>query len=89
MYEHIAGHIDILIIYVFLLITIGDDNKPRSWSKYAPDSTAYKKEHPKLEEVIIQTEPNTKKKKSKLKSEVEEKLKQVIIYPINKIDKQY
>lgn len=62
------------------MITLGDDNKPRSWSKYAPDSTAYKKEHstPKSEEVIIQTEPKTKKK-SKLKSEVEEKLKQVFI----------
>lgn len=60
--------------------TLGDDNKPRSWSKYAPDSTAYKKEHntPKSEEVIIQTEPKIKKK-SKLKSEVEEKLKQVFI----------
>lgn len=60
------------------MITLGDDNKPRSWSKYAPDSTAYKKEHgtPKSEKVIIQTEPKTKKK-NKLQSEVEEKLKQV------------
>lgn len=60
------------------MITLGDDNKPRSWSKYAPDSTAYKKEHGTLksEEVIIQTEPKTKKK-NKLQSEVEEKLKQV------------
>jgi len=62
------------------LITLGDDNKPRSWSKYASDSTAYKKEHStiKSEEVITQLEPKTKKK-SKLKSEVEEKLKQVLI----------
>ncbi|XP_001949363.1 probable RNA-binding protein 19 isoform X1 [Acyrthosiphon pisum] len=62
---------------------LGDDNKPRSWSKYAPDSTAYKKEHstPKSEEVTIQTEPKTKKK-SKLKSEVEEKLKQHLSDPM-------
>lgn len=61
------------------MITLGDDNKPRSWSKYAPDSTAYKKEHgtSKSEEVIIQTELKTKKKNNKLQSEVEEKLKQV------------
>ncbi|KAL5233247.1 hypothetical protein ACI65C_000657 [Semiaphis heraclei] len=62
---------------------LGDDNKPRSWSKYASDSTAYKKEHstPKSEEVIIQIEPKTKKK-SKLKSEVEEKLKQHLSDPM-------
>jgi len=62
------------------LIILGDDNKPRSWSKYAPDSTAYKKEHsaPKSEEVVIKTETKTKKK-SKLISEVEEKLKQVFV----------
>lgn len=62
------------------MIILGDDNKPRSWSKYAPDSTAYKKEHstPKSEEIVTQTETKTKKK-SKLKSEVEEKLKQVFV----------
>lgn len=62
---------------------LGDDNKPRSWSKYAPDSTAYKKEHgtPKSEEVIIQTELKTKKK-NKLQSEVEEKLKQHLNDPM-------
>jgi len=64
----------------FLINHTGDDNKPRSWSKYAPDSAAYKKEHstPKSEEVKIQIEPKTKKK-NKLISEVEEKLKQVFI----------
>lgn len=55
----------------------GAENKPKSWSKYAPDSTAFKKEHntPKIEEVVV-NESKTKKK-NKLKSEVEEKLKQV------------
>jgi len=67
-------------MWVFFNWSLGDDNKPRSWSKYAPDSTAYKKEHgtANSEEVIIQTEPKTKKK-SKLKPEVEDKLKQVFI----------
>jgi len=61
-----------------LYIYLGDINKPKSWSKYAPDSTAYKKEHGifQPEEVKVEKVPKSKKK-SKLNSEIEEKLKQV------------
>lgn len=64
----------------FFIHILGDENKPKSWSKYAPDSTAYKKEHGTLksEEVITKNEVKTKKK-NKLKPEIEEKLKQVIL----------
>lgn len=63
-----------------MLNILGDKNKPKSWSKYAPDSSAYKKEHPtaKTEEVTPKTEPKSKIKK-KLQPEVEEKLKQVLL----------
>lgn len=62
----------------FLFQILGDENKPKSWSKYAPDSTAYKKEHGTLKpEKVIKNEPQ-KKKKNKLKPEVEEQLKKVI-----------
>lgn len=64
------------------MFLLGDENKPKSWSKYAPDSNAYKKEHKTLktidEDIIIKKEPKAKKK-SKLQPEVEEKLKQVLL----------
>lgn len=64
-----------------MLNILGDENKPKSWSKYAPDSSAYKKEHQttQIEEVTNKTESKSKIKK-KLKPEVEEKLKQVYHY---------
>lgn len=58
---------------------LGDENKPKSWSKYASDSTAYKKEHSTSKpEEFVSNDKSKIKKKSKLKSEVEEKIKQVI-----------
>lgn len=66
---------------LFFIHIQGDENKPKSWSKYAPDSTAYKKEHGTLksEEVLTKNDEPKTKKKSKLKPEIKEKLKQVIL----------
>lgn len=50
---------------------LGDANKPKSWSKYAPDSTAYKKTH---EVETVQEKPKPKKEKKKKKDEVVELL---------------
>lgn len=75
-------HFSASIVFEYLISSLGDKNKPKSWSKYAPDSTAYKKEHSaqKTEEAVIKIESKTKKKKSKFLPEVEDKLKEVIIY---------
>ncbi|XP_014277556.2 probable RNA-binding protein 19 [Halyomorpha halys] len=56
---------------------LGDSNKPKAWSKYAPDSTAYKKIHGKQLDSInnILNEISTKKKKKNIKPEIIESLK--------------
>lgn len=57
----------------------GDENKPKSWSKYAPDSSAYQKAHG------IVKEPKEDAKKSKKQKSVNPILQQlaekVIIFP--------
>ncbi|CAH1403451.1 unnamed protein product [Nezara viridula] len=56
---------------------LGGSNKPKAWSKYAPDSSAYKKIHGKQFENInnILDEISTKKKKKNIKPEIIESLK--------------
>ncbi|KAF2897811.1 hypothetical protein ILUMI_08367 [Ignelater luminosus] len=44
---------------------LGDTKKPKSWSKYAADSTAYKQSHPDLIQQEIKEKPEKKKKKNK------------------------
>lgn len=55
----------------------GDSNKPRAWSKYASDSTAYKKTHPELLEPQEKTEDTKKSKKKSKKHETAALLEKV------------
>lgn len=52
---------------------LSDTHKPKSWSKYAKDSSAYKKEHPEDDKVIIQCEEPSKEenKPNKIKDLLE------------------
>ncbi|XP_059052068.1 probable RNA-binding protein 19 [Achroia grisella] len=52
---------------------LGDERKPRAWSKYAPDSTAYKKLH--KDEFQHQSEEKKNKKVEKNKNKIKELLK--------------
>lgn len=57
---------------------LGDSNKPKAWSKYAPDSSAYQKIHGKQFENInniLNEISNKKKKKKNIKPEIIESLK--------------
>lgn len=68
-------------IQVELCSALSDPNKPRAWSKHAPDSTAFKKSHEKtIKENGVDDEPEKKKKKKKDKKikdpEVEKLLKE-------------
>lgn len=57
----------------------GDENKPKAWSKYAPDSSAYKKLHgvTNLKEINNQ-QLNKEKKLNPIVKELSEK----VIYSI-------
>lgn len=60
-------------INVELCANLGDATKPKSWSKYATDSSAYQKANEKPEEVEEEIKPTKKsKKKDKKKKEKEE-----------------
>ncbi|XP_072949367.1 probable RNA-binding protein 19 [Epargyreus clarus] len=52
---------------------LGDEKKPRAWSKYTPDSTAYKKLH----ENDAQTSKSAKKKEKKIEK-TKDKIKQLL-----------
>lgn len=62
-------------IDVQLCTNLGDDKKPRAWSKYAPDSTAYEKIH--KNETESKAEKKEKKKIQKNKDKIKELLKKV------------
>lgn len=70
-----------LKVYNFFKILVGDANKPKAWSKYAKDSSAYQSLHPKEEdESEIADEKNekkSKKKKDHIESLVLERIKKV------------
>ncbi|XP_030745137.1 probable RNA-binding protein 19 [Sitophilus oryzae] len=53
---------------------LGDSNKPKAWSKYAPDSTAYKKTH-KAEIKDEEVKEKTVKPKKDIEAELLEKYK--------------
>lgn len=63
-------------ISVQVCANLGDEKKPRAWSKYATDSTAYKKLHKDDIEVI--TKPKKKiSKTEKNNNKIKELLKKV------------
>lgn len=55
------------IILVCVFSVSGDPNKPKAWSKYAPDSSAYKKLHVEDSNAKseLQNENDSKVKKNK------------------------
>lgn len=58
-------------ISVELCVSLGDTKKPKSWSKYASDSTAYRKEHPEEKPVKKIQVKEKEKKVDKLQELVE------------------
>lgn len=58
---------------------LGDARKPKAWSKYALDSSAYKKLHSEQTEVASEKTEDSKKKqnKNKIDSEVLDKVSKV------------
>lgn len=67
--EHFDGTcVRSMKIQVEICANLGDEKKPRAWSKYAPDSTAYKKLHKN-------DIPDEKKEKKKLNKKERNKIK--------------
>lgn len=63
-------------IQVQTCANLGDEKKPKAWSKYAPDSTAYKKLH--KDEIEDKNKSEKKEKKiEKNKNKIKELLKKV------------
>lgn len=62
-------------IEVQVCANLGDEKKPRAWSKYAADSTAYKKLH--KDELEEKTKLKKEKKVQKNKNKIVELLKKV------------
>ncbi|CAH0398282.1 unnamed protein product [Chilo suppressalis] len=60
-------------IDVQVCANLGDEKKPRAWSKYAPDSTAYKKIH--KDEIQTKSENKLQRKKEKNKNKIIELLR--------------
>lgn len=58
-------------IKVELCAELGDTRKPKAWSKYAPDSSAYKKLYTEQPEVVSEKAEGDKKKKNKSKSKID------------------
>ncbi|XP_050436168.1 probable RNA-binding protein 19 [Adelges cooleyi] len=61
---------------------LGDENKPKSWSKYAPDSTIHKQKNSNKEISDVENSKINKTKKNKLKPEIEEKIKKHLDDPL-------
>lgn len=75
--EHFDGTcVRSMKIQVEACANLGDEKKPRAWSKYAPDSTAYKKLH-KNEAVDDIIDKKKMRKKEKNKDKILELLKKV------------
>ena len=66
------------VVFLQFNCFLGDEKKPKAWSKYAPDSNAYKKLHNKenTQKKIEKVEPK-KKEKSKIDEKLLSKLKKV------------
>lgn len=63
---------------IFLLVVTGDPSKPKAWSRYAPDSTAYKKENERLKDSEIQDEKKKTEKGKKKESKMQELIDKVL-----------
>lgn len=63
-------------INVQVCANLGDEKKPKAWSKYAPDSTAYKKLH-KDEEHNVKPKKEKISKAERNKNKIKELLKKV------------
>jgi multiple RNA-binding domain-containing protein 1 len=57
---------------------IGDPSKPKAWSRYAPDSSAYKKECGECKDKGFQEKKGKSGKESKKDSEVQELIDKVL-----------
>jgi hypothetical protein len=54
---------------ISILTFIGDPTKPKSWSKYSEDSTAFKKKNNVESEAIVEEKSKDKKEKKTKKKE--------------------
>jgi hypothetical protein len=54
---------------ILMLIFTGDPTKPKSWSKYSEDSTAFKKKNNVESEAVVEEKSKDKKEKTKKKKE--------------------
>jgi hypothetical protein len=59
-------------------VVTGDPNKPKAWSRYAPDSTAYKKEHEGFKDNEIRDEKRKSEKGNKKESKMQELIDKVL-----------
>lgn len=59
-------------IKVELCAGLGDPSKPKAWSRYAPDSTAYKKEHEGFKDIEIRDEKRKSENGNKKESKMQE-----------------
>jgi hypothetical protein len=61
-----------------LLVIAGDASKPKAWSKYALDSSAYKKEHEGLKDNELREEKRKPEKEKKKDCKVQELVDKVL-----------
>jgi multiple RNA-binding domain-containing protein 1 len=59
-------------------VVTGDPSKPKAWSRYAPDSTAYKKEHEGFKDSKIHAEKKKSEKGKKKDSKMQELIDKVL-----------
>lgn len=67
-------------IQVLDCANLGDEKKPRAWSKYAPESTAYKTLHKDEVDEVAQLKKK-EKKREKNKNKILDLLKKVCTQP--------
>nr|BAN20693.1 RNA binding motif protein [Riptortus pedestris] len=69
-------------IDVQICTELGDSKKPKSWSKYAADSSAFQKIHgKKIDSMVAQLSKHQKKKKKTISPEVIESLQKYMDHP--------
>ena len=56
----------------------GAQGKPKAWSRYAPDSTAYKKEHEGFKDIEIEDEKMESVKRKKKETKMQELLDKLL-----------
>jgi hypothetical protein len=59
-------------------VVTGDPSKPKAWSRYAPDSTAYKKEHEGFKDIEIRDEKRKSENGNKKESKMQELVDKVL-----------